>query len=134
MCLFSKDKEARIAHEDIAVYKVMRVSTVDGAVYGVPPFQHEYTYYPGLNVPRHKDETLKETRSFDRWYSVGEGYLHAYTDSEAAVMAIKSLQISSLSPVSVVKMYIPAGTPYYLGALHDIAAAALYWPVEDKNA
>lgn len=133
MCLFTKDKEPKIAQEDITVYKVMRVSTVGGAVHGAPPFRYEYTYYPGLNVPLLKVETPKESRSFDRWCSVGEGYLHAYTDIKAATMAVKLQQIQGF-PMTVVKMYIPAGTPYYLGVNCDIAAAALYWPVEDKNA
>ena len=137
MCLFTQDKEPKIAQENITVYKVMRVSKVGDVTYGTPPYHNRYTYSPGLNVPTRKIERLKEGRAggyeFSHWYSVEEGYLHAYVDSQSAFRKVNSLKLQGFWPMSVVEMYIPAGTKYYIGDDYDIASEALYWPDKDKN-
>lgn len=134
MCLFTKDKEARIALEDITVYKVMHVSKNDDVVCGTPPFQRTYVYRPGLNIPQRKAAAPEKLSPEDDWYSVREGCLHAYTYAEAADSAVEELKTCSPKQFSVVKMYIPAGTPYYMGDDCDVASEALYWPEEDVNA
>lgn len=133
MCLFTQDKEPKIAQEDITVYKVMRVSKGTGVTYGTPPYHNRYTYYPGLNVPTSKVEALKESMH-GYWYSVEEGYLHAYVDTKSAARKVEALKFQGFWPMSIVEMYIPAGTKYYIGDDYDIASEALYWPVLDKNA
>lgn len=133
MCLFTTDREPKIAQEDITVYKVMRVSKVGKYAYGIPPYQDLYTYRAGLNIPSFKAET-PAPKEYQYWYSVGKGYLHAYADIMPAAIKAKKLNSQGYYSMSVNEMRIPAGTPYYLGVGHEIAAAALYWPVEDKNA
>jgi hypothetical protein len=131
MCLFTADREPKIAQEDITVYKVMRVSKVDKYAYGIPPYQDLYTYRPGLNIPSFKAETPAPKES-QYWYSVGKGYLHAYADIRPAVIKAEALNSHRYYSMSVNKMHIPAGTAYYLGNDHDIASEALYWNPEEQ--
>lgn len=143
MCLYTENKVPRIAREDIKVYKVMHVvKSSEGEVpgidepvtYGVPPYFSGYIYVKGLNKPRTESKPPKETCS--QYYCVEEGYLHAFVDWFRAAKRVTCLKEENPDSFyyDIVEMYIPAGTKYYTGDDHDIAAEALYWPEEDKNA
>jgi hypothetical protein len=141
MCLYAKNKKPEIAKEDIKVYKVMHVvksKPSDGektAARGFPPYFSSYIYREGLNKPRTESKPAKET-TCSPYYCVEEGYLHAFKDWFRAANRVTRLKCENLhsSYYDIVEMYIPAGTTYYVGDDDDIAASALYWPEEDKNA
>ena len=140
MCLYTKNQKPEIAQEDIKVYKVMRVANTsddndETVTYGVPPYFSGYIYVKGLNKPRTESKPAKET-TWSPYYCVEEGYLHAFKDWFRAAKRVTALKCENphSSYYDIVEMYIPAGTAYYVGGDDDIAASALYWPEEDKNA
>ena len=138
MCLYTKSKKPETAPKDIKVYKVMHVAKTkelngETVTYGVPPYFSGYIYVKGLNKPRTESKPAKETTD-SRYYFVEEGYLHAFKDWFHAAKRVACLKYENpFDDFYIVEMYIPAGTTYYVGDDGDIAASALYWPVEDKN-
>ena len=140
MCLYTRNKIAKTVQEDIKVYKVMRVANTsddndETVTYGVPPYFSGYIYVKGLNKPRTESKPARETAA-KKWYCVEEGYLHAFVDWYRAAKRVTALKCENpySSYYDIVEMYIPAGSMYYVGEDGDIAASALYWPEEDKNA
>lgn len=131
MCLRKMHTRPKVAENDIEVYKVLDDR-------GKSPYM-EYSYHHGLNAP-----ATHQTGDGDG-EEIGSGYLHAYR-----VKGIAEFEASRLDDaldrfhrrvrafprpntrLLVLKMYIPAGVPYYEGTYGDICAEALYWPEEDK--
>lgn len=119
MCLRKTHDEPRIAQDDIVVWKVLTPK-------GLSPFQG-YRYHPGMNKPAR----AKTVPAEQQW--IYDGYLHAYTSRETAVMHAYVIFPRRLEYV-VQRMLIPKGTIYYEGANGDICAERLYWPEEGTAA
>ena len=153
MCLLTKNREAFIAEKEIEVFKVIDED-------GFPPFYDssddkitDYRYHPGSNKP----EGEKEVRIYnyedlhllllppvdDKIYTVGGGFLHAYTSYDRAKTCAKTQEMflahkahilnlrGGLRKFRVVTMYIPTGAEYYVDTSgKEICATELIWKEE----
>lgn len=140
MCLLVK-ADAKPTKKDVpvVVYKVLKKTDCG-------PYQEDYTYVHGLNVPSEqppKPAILKISKYAEHsitneteYMLLDEGYLHAFKDELAACLRQNELEISYSSfpdafprpqnRFKVVEMEIPAGTEYYEDG-GCVAARALYW-------
>lgn len=141
MCLLVKaDTEPTKKDVPVVVYKVLKKTDCG-------PYQEEYTYVHGLNVPTEQPSKLAilkirnyveygTTTNETEYMLLDEGYLHAFKNELDACLRQNELEISYSSfpdafprpqnRFKVVEMEIPAGTEYYEDDI-CVAARALYW-------
>ena len=144
MCLVIDTTGARIADENIKVYKV--ISNTDQA-----PFKGTYQYIHGLNVAEEYRAVYEKGKGFktvrakvsidkpadDDATILGDGFLHAYTELEPAEIMKRVIETSEWNDLlsgpekptfKVVEMVVPKGTVYYLNYPgNEIASRALLW-------
>lgn len=140
MCLLVKaDTEPTKKDTPVVVYKVLKKTDCG-------PYQEEYTYVHGLNIPSEqppKKPAVLKISNYDegttyetKYMMLDEGYLHAFKDELDACIRQNELEISYSSfpeafprpqnRFKVVEMEIPAGTEYYDDGV-CVASRALYW-------
>jgi len=124
MCLYTKKRAKSLSKKELTVYKVIDTN-------GFPPTYSTYLYHEGLNVA---DETKRSKPEYsgEGLYSVGPGYLHAYTQRSGAESLINILKQNQYkrkgTKYKVVKMKIPPMTPYYLSYDgNEMCSEALFW-------
>ena len=158
MCLISKDANPLIAEKEIEVFKVIDME-------GFPPYYDtldenlkRYCYHPGSNKPEGEKEVEMYNLDYsallvppppetDKYFRVGGGFLHAYTDYKSAWRSAKIEENfcafkghifdseGKFRKYRVVKMYVPVGAEYYVGSAEkDICATELIWKEEEACA
>lgn len=137
MCLFTQQKEAFTAERDITVYKVLELRTEkvslpspyfgDRSGFFAPYITSpRYEYHRGENKPyRNPSLTEKEYGPIEHLhgYKITDGWLHAYLDAWKA-----ERQAATMDGCMVVKMKIPKGSRFFVGANdYEICSDCLFW-------
>ena len=124
MCLYTKQRCAKVSNEPIKCYKVLRIDVLGRAL---TPYQEEIVHPTvlcgnALFKPTHPSNI----HFFDKpdtmdVFAVKEGFIHAYKDIDAAVREVYNWR----SRIVIYECEIPAGTEYFEGTNRDICAQAL---------
>ena len=108
MCLTSRRKTAKVATEDIVVYKVL-INRKGGLV---SPFQLKpYT----LGITEDNTETMVTPQQNSKNYIVSKGLLHSFMYEKEATDCMLYLNVTFGEKHCICKCIIPKGTPYYEG-------------------
>lgn len=118
MCLIPNDF-ARIAQEDIEVYKVLLKSSEDSYF---SPYRYEPYYMGELKTAniRYRLRTREGINYPIREWVIEEG-LHAYTDKGMAMLTASRINTTTV----VAKVIIPRGAMYILGQCYNIVSTQL---------
>lgn len=129
MCLETYRKEPLIAERDIKCYKTIKI--VRNKLFS--PFEN-YLLKVGENTTEAEEDTIHSmypTYPFlepelKLLYSIGKGFLHAftlYTDAEKLARTLIGSYHKSI--FKVYECFIPKGSKYYIGNYDDICSKRL---------
>lgn len=131
MCLISKTNIPKIAEEDIICYKILEYTQLE---YTTP-----FMYLPIRDsiVEAIGDEDIYKKSAWFRpsKYSIGRGFIHAYTTYETAMKIIPEIECQFFTEcqLEVFKAVIPKGTKYFVSINgKEICAKKMVLP-EFKN-
>lgn len=124
MCLWTKQRCAKVSDKPIKCYKVLRIDFLGRAI----------TPYQEVEVPStviwgnalFKPENSLNINFFDKpdtqkTFEIKEGFVHAYKDFGAAA----SITYNMKSRIVIYECEIPAGTEYFERINRDICAHAI---------
>lgn len=132
MCLFTNNKEPKIAEEDIVCYKILILEEFLGESRLLTPFRSEAVLKIIHPTERSLEEIIKEIHqkasekvlmakeNHSAWYSfkVDSGAIHTYqteivafTVAECEFVRNRNVKVAPI----ILKCVIPKGTPYWEG-------------------
>lgn len=123
MCLRTKQKEPKIAQEDITCYKVLEICNPEWEVESGRKRKSKKTvfgsiYYPNFKWSidkRYRSRLVIEPTHIENDYAVTKAF-HAYQTLEFAKSYYKTV---SVTPCVIVRCIIPKGSKYYEG-IHTV--------------
>ena len=136
MCLFSREKEPKIAEKDIPVYKCLSVSNL-------APYVPLYEYHKGLNYAKRPTRDISIRTDDDRTILedgkpacvFDDGWLHSLKPYDTPQAMLDWMRTSMrftfnrgvIDQIKLVRMYIPKGTKYFEGLDDDYCSECLEW-------
>lgn len=144
MCLITNTNIPKVADTNIPVWKVVKRVSL--------PFFGVYSYYslyfssfkigasnqfPITVTPKELSPTLETVQYNKPPYFVTSGVIHVVKTEEAAKRLLEVenkpfLWLSTDSPLTILKGYIPIGTSYFEGSSQDLAATKIIFEKEEE--
>lgn len=124
MCLYTEQKEAKIAQDDIIACKVLLVYP-DGSLHS--PYQRSNDWK--LDELYINSESI-EVKEYWGYLEYGKGFYHSYQNELACKDLVNYFErkidrIKYDYEVRIYKVIIPKGTEYFIGQRSDICSRAI---------
>lgn len=125
MCLYTNEKEPRVAQEDINVYKVLLILK-DGSLKS--PYHQSFGNW-NFNELYINSQSEDISQIFELM-EIGPGFFHSYLTEEACNEMVGKIRrqidrYKSSQKVKIFRAIIPKGTSFYVGQRSDICSKAI---------
>ena len=124
MCLYTKQRCAKVSDKPIKCYKVLRVDTLGRVVTPYQEVEVQPTVIWGNALFRPENPlniNFFDNSDTQEIFPINEGFVHAYKDIDAAARVTYNWK----SRIVIYECEIPAGTEYFEGTNRDICAHAI---------